>query len=134
MCRSPGARFAKGVVPRYVARMPRPFRACHPNSPVVPQLASSPQLELENPAHVCYVVTSSRPFFARQFGKTDFSKHWAICVYRLFRFSFAAAAFLIAIAAIVRAPAGPTLSALSGIAPELIGPLVGPIIAEAIPR
>jgi hypothetical protein len=37
-------------------------------------------------------------------------------------------------AVIVQAPAGPALSTLTGITPELIGQLMGPIIAESIPR
>ncbi len=45
-----------------------------------------------------------------------------------------AVVFFAGIAAIVQAPAGPALTALAGIAPEVVAPIVAPIIAEAIPR
>ena len=61
-------------------------------------------------------------------------KRWANCVERFRKFAAGSVAFLAGVAAIVQAPAGPALTTLTGITPELIGQLVGPIIAEAIPR
>ena len=53
---------------------------------------------------------------------------------RLGRFATGFCALLAGMAAIVQAPAGPALSTLTGITPEVVGQLIGPIIAESIPR
>jgi hypothetical protein len=42
--------------------------------------------------------------------------------------------FLVGVAAIVQAPAGPALTTLTGITPEFVGQFIGPIIADSIPR
>lgn len=43
-------------------------------------------------------------------------------------------AFLLIAAGIVRAVAGPTLTALTVLSPEMIAPLITPLIADAVPR
>jgi hypothetical protein len=43
-------------------------------------------------------------------------------------------AFLLIAAGIMKAAAGPTLTALTGVTPELVAQLVTPLIAEAVPR
>ena len=48
--------------------------------------------------------------------------------------ALAIVAFLFVAAAIVKAMAGPSLSTLTGITPEMIAQLVTPLIAEAVPR
>src|SRR6187401_1422911 len=45
-----------------------------------------------------------------------------------------AAAFLVVAAAIVKAVAGPSLSTLTGVTPEMVAQLLTPLIAEAVPR
>ncbi len=45
-----------------------------------------------------------------------------------------AVAFLVVASAIMKATAGPGLATLAVITPEVVAPIVGPIIAEAIPR
>jgi len=55
-------------------------------------------------------------------------------VKRFRRFAAAFCVLVAAFAAIVQAPAGPALTALTGVTPELVGQILGPIIAESIPR
>ncbi len=43
-------------------------------------------------------------------------------------------AFLVIAAGIMKAMAGPAITALAGISPEMIAPIIGPIIEEVIPR
>jgi hypothetical protein len=43
-------------------------------------------------------------------------------------------AFLLFAAGIVKAVAGPTFTALTGLSPEMIAPLITPLIADAVPR
>jgi hypothetical protein len=43
-------------------------------------------------------------------------------------------AFLVVAAGIMRATAGPAIATLAGISPELVAPIIGPIIEEVIPR
>lgn len=50
------------------------------------------------------------------------------------RFVASTFAFCLTWAAIVKSPAGPALTTLVGLTPELLAPVIGPIIAEAIPR
>lgn len=45
-----------------------------------------------------------------------------------------AVAFFLVVAAILKASAGPALTTLAGITPELVAEVVGPIIAQSIPR
>jgi hypothetical protein len=55
-------------------------------------------------------------------------------VKRLRKFAIALFVFLLGMAAIVQSPAGPALSTLTGISPEVIASVAAPIIAESIPR
>jgi hypothetical protein len=55
-------------------------------------------------------------------------------VERFRRFAAASCVLLVAIVSIVQALAGPTLTTLTGVTPELVGQFVGPIIADSIPR
>lgn len=41
---------------------------------------------------------------------------------------------LLAVGVVVKAAAGPTFTALTGLSPEMIAPLIVPLIADAVPR
>lgn len=62
------------------------------------------------------------------------SNDWTFRVLRAPKHTFRTAVFLAGVAAIVQAPAGSPLTALSGVTPQVIAQIVAPIIAEAIPR
>jgi hypothetical protein len=55
-------------------------------------------------------------------------------VFRQWKIALAFNAFLVGTTAMVSTSAGPSLTSLAGITPEVIAPLVAPIIASSIPR
>jgi hypothetical protein len=66
--------------------------------------------------------------------ETDFNTELTAAMDLARKSSLKVAAFLIVAAIIAKASAGPALSTLTGVTPEMVAGLVSPLIAEAVPR